>query len=182
MLIPDENFIQALPKAEMHLHLEGAASWALAQQYSPEALPESPAWWKADFRFPDFVDFGRSMSPAITHVLTSAERYGEVAALIFRDLVAQNARYVEISFGANIPYPMIPLDDIVAAIRATAPPHLIVKIIAGFNRTHPIAPELADLVLNLPGIDGIDLHSDERRVSPDPFAPFTMPPAKKACS
>jgi hypothetical protein len=64
-MISDTTFIQALPKGELHLHIEGAVNWALVRQCVPDPLPETPDWWCADFRFPDFIDFGQSMRTAI---------------------------------------------------------------------------------------------------------------------
>jgi hypothetical protein len=38
------DFIRRLPKAELHLHLEGA-SWGVIREYVDE-LPETPDWWR----------------------------------------------------------------------------------------------------------------------------------------
>jgi hypothetical protein len=40
-------FLAALPKAELHRHLEGAVPWAFARARNPE--PPAPPWWEAGF-------------------------------------------------------------------------------------------------------------------------------------
>jgi adenosine deaminase len=167
-----DNFIHALPKAETHLHLEGAIPWVLARQYSNEALPEIPAWLSDDYRFPDFDDFRDAMRPGIVNVLTSVDNYVKVAAAHFEQLVAQNARYCEISVGVGIVLRRnLNLSEIVAAIQEAVPPSLTVRLIAGINRRiHQTldTPEVRT-ALETPGISGIDLQSDERVNGPEPF-------------
>jgi adenine deaminase len=68
-------FIQALPKAELHLHLEGAIPWELVRTYSAEPLPATPVWWREDFVFDDFaIGFSQAVRMCYRPVLTSVER------------------------------------------------------------------------------------------------------------
>src|SRR5919198_5265957 len=93
------EFIQALPKAELHLHIEGAVPWDMARTYSTVPLPATPPWWRDDFVFADFADdFASAMRSCYRPVLTSVERYAEAAAAVFAGLAEQNVRYVELSF------------------------------------------------------------------------------------
>jgi adenosine deaminase len=168
------TFIQKLPKAEFHLHLEGAVDWSLAQACAPD-LPETPHWWHADYRFPDFTDFENAMRAMFHPVLTSPERFHQVAQMVFDTLAQQNVRYVEVSFSADPPRYADILPEIVQAIHEAAPATMIVKVIGALNRRRPIAPgrdALADRLLAIPGLDGCDIHGDERTGKPSPFAEF----------
>jgi adenine deaminase len=92
------EFVQALPKAELHLHLEGAVPWAMVRAHAAEVSARPP--WRADgFRFADFMEF-RGAVQTCMGCLVDVPAYGAVTAAIFRDLVAQNVRYVEISFAS----------------------------------------------------------------------------------
>ena len=46
-------FIQALPKTETHLHLEGALPLELLRRVAPELFRngDPPPWWAPDFRY-----------------------------------------------------------------------------------------------------------------------------------
>ena len=90
------EFIRALPKAELHLHLEGAVPWALARAKAP-TLPERPPWYADGFQFDDFLQFRGAVRDCMSY-LTDAGAYGAAAGAIFRGLHAQNVRYAEISF------------------------------------------------------------------------------------
>lgn len=160
-----DPFINALPKAELHLHLEGAIAWEFVHKYSPVPQPETPAWIQPDYRFSSFDEFGTTFRPYIDYVLLSVDGYHDVAADIFAKLVAQNVRYVELSFGINIvPRHGLALQEVIAAIREVVPPTIILRLFAAFNRRTPFdsTNPLLPLLFNTSGIDGIDLHSDER--------------------
>src|SRR5262245_24560153 len=91
------EFVRALPKAELHLHLEGAIPWAMVRSHASGLLPELPAWWSDDFRFDDFDHFRRAAQACLA-CLTDLSAYEVAAASILGDLQRQNVRYVEISF------------------------------------------------------------------------------------
>lgn len=157
------DLLRALPKAELHLHFEGAVPWS---------LPELPTWWAEDFRFTDFTQF-REAGRACLAGLTSLAAYGAAAATVFRDLHAQNVRYVEISLDVvRLAAQPLPLDDVVTVIKAAAPAGLTVRVIAGFSyhKTERTPGDVVDAVLGSPVVDGIDLHGDETRESTARFA------------
>jgi adenosine deaminase len=169
------DFIQALPKAELHLHLEGAIDWALAQELSPEPLPDHPPWWADDFRYDDFTHFSQVMRLHYRSVLNSVENYGRAAQWLFNQLVAQNVRYVETSFGPGIALThQLPLADVVSAIKQAAPPTLSVCVYFGLARTELYDHDHPKLqaMFATPNIDGLDLHGDETVHGPAPFAPI----------
>lgn len=62
--------------------------------------------------------------------------------------------------------------EIVAALKGAAPADLIVRVFCGISRSRPhlLEHELLNTVLHLPGLDGLDLHGDERVQGPAPFA------------
>jgi adenine deaminase len=161
------RFIAALPKAETHDHLEGTVDWATSRPYAaPDQTFETPPWIDAAYRFADFVDFGNAIRPAVKYMQRSPATYGSVAAAYFAQLVAQNVRYVEVSIGMGLALLNGKNDpaQVVAAIREAAPSGLHVRVIAGINRryVHPLDSDEVRAILDTPGIDGIDLQSDER--------------------
>ena len=165
------EFVRALPKAELHLHLEGAVPWAMARAHAGE-LPVRPPWSADDFRFDDFMEF-RGAVQVCMGCLVDAAAYGAVTAAIFRDLQAQNARYVEISFDIVRALDKgLEVAEVVAAMRAAVPPGLVGRVFAAFSQHKPdrTPPPVARAVLEAPGLDGISLHGDERVQSTAHFA------------
>jgi len=164
------EFVQALPKAELHLHLEGAVPWVMVRAHAAD-LPSRPPWWADGFRFTDFAEF-RGAVQTCMGCLVDAPAYGAVAAAIFRDLVAQNVRYVEISFDiVRVLDKALVVADVVAAMKAAAPPGLSARIFAAFSQHKPerTPPQVVRTVLDAPMLDGISLHGDETVQSVDVF-------------
>jgi adenosine deaminase len=166
------EFVRALPKAELHLHLEGAIPWAMVRSHSSEPLPERPPWWSSDFRFDDFDHF-RLATQTCLACLTDLGAYEAAADSIFCNLKGQNVRYAEISFDVErIARQGLPLAAAAETIKRAAPPGLRVCVFGGFSyhKAGRTTPELINAVLAMPGLDGIDLHGDERRQSTVHFA------------
>ena len=147
--------------------------WRLARASASEPLPERPACWADDFTFPDFADFRAAARPLIRTCLVSAEGYGRAAGAVFADLVAQNTRYVELSFDGDLVLSRgLAVPDVVAAMKAAAPPGLVVRVLGAFSyhRREAWTPAAARLLLDADGLDGIDLHGDEREGGTEHFA------------
>jgi adenosine deaminase len=164
--------VQALPKAELHLHLEGAVPWQVVRACSPEPLPDRPPWWAEDFRFKDFDHFREAAQICLQHSLTSVESYKRAAAAIFANLGVQNVRYVEISFDVErLSRQALPLVDVIAAIKRVAPGGLCVRVFGGFSyhKRKLMSPRAIETVLNTPNLDGIDLHGDETQLGTNSF-------------
>jgi len=164
--------IQALPKAELHLHIEGAVPWNMIEaQVKSWSFP--PPWWARDYRFDNFSHFSEIIRLCYESTLTSVENYHLAAQSIFKNLTVQNVRYVEISFslGHALSH-KLPLAEIIAAIKQAAPANLIVRVFCGVSRSRPhlLEANLIETVLNLPHLDGLDLHGDETAQGPAPFA------------
>lgn len=168
------EFIQALPKAELHLHIEGAIPWEMVQA-QVKAWPSPSPWWAADYRFDNFSHFAQIIRQCYENMLTSVENYYVAAQGIFKNLAAQNVRYVELSFSlGHALSQQLPLAEIVAAIKQAAPTPLIVRVFCGVSRSRPhlLQGNLLETVLHLPELDGLDLHGDENAQGPAPFAPL----------
>jgi adenosine deaminase len=163
------DFIQALPKTETHLHLEGALPYELLTSWDPEQWPPDPLFRARSYRYASFPDFERILLDHALPWFTSAERYHEAAKAIFAKHVAQNVRYVETSFHLPITkFINVPGAEIVAAIRAAAPPEVEVRVFAGMLRSD-IEGELRPTIDQLhtwEGLAGIDLHGHETMPTP----------------
>jgi adenosine deaminase len=166
------EFIQSLPKAELHLHLEGAMPWNMVQACAAEPLPDFPPWWVDNFQFENFEHFLKPFYLCL-NTLTGIDRYYLAAEGLFKNLVAQNVRYVEISFSARHAISRgLPLVEVVTAIKQAAPVGLTVCVFCGLNRTtsHVFEGDGIDKIFNTPNLDGMDLHGDESACGPALFA------------
>ena len=115
------DFIQALPKTETHLHIEGALPYELLTAWQPERWPENPAFRARSYRYTTFPDFEKILLDHGLPWFTSAEKYYEAAKVMFAKHVAQNVRYVETSFHLPVTkFINVPGPEIIAAIRSAA--------------------------------------------------------------
>ncbi len=96
---PSSPWYQALPKVELHLHLEGAipydALWQLVCKYhgtvsSPEALQER-------FQYRDFTRFIETWIWK-NQFIREHEDFEFIAEAVARDLASQNIRYAEVFY------------------------------------------------------------------------------------
>lgn len=158
------EFIQALPKTETHLHLEGALPYELLRAWKPEEYPADPAFRRKDYRYATFPDFEAILLSHALPWFTSAERYHEAAKAIFAKHVAQNVRYVETSFHLPVTkFIGVPGPEIIAAIQSAAPAGLEVRVFTGMLRTD-IAGDLRSTIDQLhtwTELAGVDLHGFE---------------------
>lgn len=162
--LPLGDFIQALPKTETHLHLEGALPYELLMAWKPDEYPPDPEFRRPSHRYATFPDFEGILLAHALPWFTSAERYHEAAKAIFAKHVAQNVRYVETSFHLPVTkFIHVPGREIVAAIRAAVPAGLEVRIFAGMLRSD-IVGDLRRTIDDLhtwDGLAGTDLHGFE---------------------
>jgi adenosine deaminase len=156
-----DRLIRELPKAEVHLHFEGAVPWDVVRQLSEEDLSEVPPWWDRHHRFDSFADFIAAMRLGWKGILTGLERIETCAGALFRGLAAQNVRYVETSFGLGA-YDE-PVNAVADAIKRGAPEGMTVRVIGGISRD--LDPgwmrDLAAEAVEASSVDGIDLHGNE---------------------
>ncbi len=101
---PLERYLQAVPKAELHVHLEGsirpATLLALARRNGVtlpvSTVEEMRAWFR--FRnFPHFIE----IYTAITRCLKTSEDYELIAYEFGAEMARQNVRYAEVTFSPS---------------------------------------------------------------------------------
>lgn len=164
-----KDLIQALPKTETHLHIEGALPYELLVAWDPQRWPPDPNFRARSYRYPTFPDFERQLLDHALPWFTSAERYHEAARVIFAKHVAQNVRYVETSFHLPVSrFINVPGPEIIAAIQSAAPAGLEVRVFAGMLRSD-ITGELRvtiDQLHTWEGLAGVDLHGYEAMPTP----------------
>jgi len=161
-----DAFIQALPKTETHLHIEGALPYdSLLRPMDPKAYRADPEFRRRSYRYPSFPDFEKTLLAHALPWFTSAERYHEAARVIFAEHVRQNVRYVETSFHLAVTqFIQVPGPEIISAIKSAAPPGLEVRVFAGMLRNGYEGPLKAtiDSVADWEELDGVDLHGFEQ--------------------
>ncbi|HXD63576.1 MAG TPA: adenosine deaminase [Solirubrobacteraceae bacterium] len=91
--------VDALPKLELHVHLEGTATPELVQrlaQRNSVELPERLLNEHGRFHYGDFLDFLRTYDMAAS-VIRTAEDYRDITYEYLRDCAAEGAIYVELT-------------------------------------------------------------------------------------
>ena len=95
------TYFEILPKAELHLHLEGAipydALWRLVQKYGGDASVPSREMLKRRFEYRDFPHFIETWAWK-NQFLREYEDFTFIAEAVARDLVSQNIRYAEMFY------------------------------------------------------------------------------------
>lgn len=96
-----EDFVDALPKVELHLHLEGAVRPAtllsLARRHRTSGLPETMAELEDFYRFRSFDHFVE-VYYAICENLRDEEDFALIVRELGDTLAEQNVRYAEVTF------------------------------------------------------------------------------------
>lgn len=93
-----EPWVRALPKAEMHLHFEGAFRWSTIRELHPwgPSLPATPPWLARRRPFPDFEHFRQVFRDYTLPVTGTPELIERHAFEVVEDLARQNVRYAEL--------------------------------------------------------------------------------------
>jgi adenosine deaminase len=99
-----ERYLQAVPKAELHVHLEGTIqpeTFLLLAERNNVSLPVKTAKearkWFTYRDFPHFVE----IFVAISSCLKTAEDYELIAYEFGAEMARQNVRYAEVTFSAS---------------------------------------------------------------------------------
>jgi adenosine deaminase len=123
------QFIQALPKTEHHLHLEGSAPWHIMQTDDPVRFVDPPKSWLDDFRFVDFAEFESYIVDYVVPWMNCPERYAITAREILRRRMEENVRYAEISYAAlAIERSGVKISEVAEAVKSAIPEDLDVKL------------------------------------------------------
>ena len=92
------DFLPGLPKAELHLHLEGSVEPETLHELDPSTPLEE---CRAIYCYPDFDAFLKAFA-AVGKRLRTPEDYGLITRRLLDRLAAQNVRYAEITLAAGV--------------------------------------------------------------------------------
>ena len=181
-----QSFIRRLPKAELHLHLEGTVTPATLVELSarhdakPLTLPDAEALYK----FTDFTGFIEAFK-AVTRQLICAEDYELAAWRMMQRLAEQGVVHAEVFISVGVIYMwrnhdltcFEPIFDGLERARQRAERELGLTVYWIFDAVrHFTVPEAervfkkaAGLRSEFPSIIGIGLGGDERRTGSEPF-------------
>ena len=184
-----EDFIRRLPKAELHLHLEGTILPATLVELSarhplrrtqPMALAEAESY----YRFNDFTTFIEGFK-AVTRQLIDPEDYELVAWRMMQHLAEQGVVHAEVYISVGVIYmwrnfDAQALEPIFAGLeraRERAERELGISIYWIFDAVRHFTVEEAERVFRkaaelrpqFPSIVGIGLGGDERQAGSEPF-------------
>lgn len=171
-----------MPKAELHLHLEGAPRWSTLrnahQQYYGTELPKVPSWYAPDFRFAHFGEFQVLFQQYIHPWLQTPNGYAELIQEVANSLIVQNIRYAEVNFSpAMAERHGVSLnkvwDALSAELEKARTHNCIIRIFVGLMRSHGVE-EAITWVKRTQSVDivaGYDLQGDEVGWPADLFRP-----------
>lgn len=102
-----KSYLEAAPKAELHVHLEGsilpATLLKLAERNKVQLPADTVEGLKQWFKYRDFHHFVE-IYLAITSCLRSAEDYELITYEFGAEMARQNVRYAEVTFSASTQY------------------------------------------------------------------------------
>ena len=181
---PDpRTWLRDLPKAELHLHLEGSITPATLVELSRrnDAQPLTPQAAQQLYAYTDFPTFLLSFK-AVTERLHSAADYEHITYAMIRDLAAQGVRHAEvyISFGILYRFGRLNVDEVFAAIErarlrgeadfGTTVLWLIDAVRHfGVEEAARVFRKAAELHREHPSVAGIGIGGDELRGPADDF-------------
>jgi len=181
-----EAFLRRLPKAELHLHLEGAVLPAtlveLSARHNARPLPLAEA--EALYQFTNFTGFLNAFK-AVTAQLIHPEDYELAAWRMMEQLAAQGVVHAEVYISVGVIYlwrnhDPLAFEPIFAALeraRQRAERELGLSLYWIFDAVRHFPVEQAERVFRKaaelksahPSIIGIGLGGDERRTGSEPF-------------
>jgi len=181
-----QAFIRRIPKAELHLHLEGAILPATLVELSArhDAQPLTLAQAEALYRFRDFSGFLDAFK-AVTARLITPEDYELAAWRMIQQLAAQGVVHAEVYISVGViylwrnhdPAAFEPIFEGLERARERGWRELGFSLYWIFDAVRHFSVEeaervflkAAELRLAHPSIIGIGLGGDERRTGSEPF-------------
>jgi len=181
-----EDFIRRLPKAELHLHLEGtilpATVVELSKRHDPQPMTLREA--KALYRFDDFSSFIECFK-AVTRRLIDPEDYELVAWRMLQQLKKQGVVHAEVYISVGViymwrnfdPRAFEPIFEALEQARKRGERELGLSLYWIFDAVRHFTVEEAERVFlkaaemrpHYPSIIGIGLGGDERRAGSAAF-------------
>jgi len=177
------SFISRLPKAELHLHLEGTVTPETLVELSArhDASPLDLAQARALFHYTDFTGFLMAFK-AVTEHLRTADDYELVTWRLLERLAHQGVVHAEVYISVGVIYywrrcEFEPLFTGMERARLRAEQQLGISLYWIFDAVRHFGPEeaarvfrkAAELRTEFPSIIGIGIGGDERRMSAEPF-------------
>lgn len=182
------SFIRHLPKAELHLHLEGTVTPETLVELSArhDSTPLHPAQAQALFQYTDFSGFLLAFK-AITEQLRSADDYELVTWRMAQRLADQGVVHAEVYVSVGVVYywrrcEFEPLFLGMERARLRAESELGLSILWIFDAVRHFGPreaarvfrKAAELRPQFPSVIGIGIGGDERRTGAEPFRNLYM--------
>lgn len=179
----DLEFIRLLPKAELHLHLEGTASpetlVELSRRHDETPLTFEQA--QALYRYTDFTGFLMAFK-AVTERLRAAEDYELIAYRMLERLAQQGVVHAEVYVSVGVVYywrriEFEPLFEGMERARLQAECDFGITVYWIFDAVRHFGPEeaakvfrkAAEMQRQHTSIIGIGIGGDERRTGSEPF-------------
>ena len=172
-------WFEAIPKVELHLHLEGAiplkAFWELVRKYGGDPSVPNLAALRQKFEFADFPQFIRTWSWK-SGFLREYEDFTHISEAVARTLVNQNIRHVEASISpSDFSDRGLKTQRLIEAVRTGLSKvqgvevSLIVDLVRddGAEKAAETLSEASE-TLSL-GVVGVGLGGSEHRFPPEPF-------------
>ena len=176
--LPDpETWLHGLPKAELHLHLEGSitAETLLELSRTNDAQPLTLAEARATYSYSDFPSFLLSFK-AVTERLHTPADYETITYAMLRDLALQGIRHAEayISIGILYYFGRLDVDEVMAAIergRVRGEHDFGISLLwiidavrhFGLEQCERVFRKAAELQHQYPSVVGIGIGGDEAR-------------------
>lgn len=177
------SFIRRLPKAELHLHLEGTVTPETLVELSRrhDGTPLDRAQAEALYRYTDFTGFLMAFK-AVSEHLRTAEDYELITWRMLERLAAQGVVHAEVYVSVGVVYywrrcAFEPLFEGMERARVRAEQELGLSVYWIFDAVRHFGAEEAARVFHkaaemraaFPSIIGIGIGGDERRTGTEPF-------------
>jgi adenosine deaminase/aminodeoxyfutalosine deaminase len=174
------SFIRSLPKAELHLHLEGSVTPAtLLELQQQQGVPGANlASVEALYQYTDFTGFLLSFKN-ITEFLRSPADYELIAYRLLEQLHAQTVRHAEVTVSVGVclwrHQDFGAIFEGLERARARGEKDFHVSVLWIFDAVRQFGPEKARAVAELAahyydrGVTAFGIGGDERRAGPELF-------------